>query len=367
MSVIVAKSAICCSGVAPPVTYSCYPAVTKQAIVPVGMTLTIDGASTDAFRTLKWFVVVVTASGTRVRTYELHATHRLGTNPAFVYYSILGDSILHQPSVMTTGGVLNLQIENDDTEDLMIYVTRLSTPITGELINNLDLVEVGNIDSFVRSGATGTIDFVSIDNTVAAKWSVTVTAPDGSKTGMQVYSLTVDPAGCTVYGLVGDPDPQFVIDVASVAGLGVELMLTNNSPDDYKVDVTRIPVQLHNGVPFCGPSSRGLSLWRPDQTTLPPEVTTVIDSQISIPQHCGVKWLAGIVDPISGNTSAFEIFLTYGDTVTLSTSEVTYAFVGDFFDITVSSAIVSDQITLSVQNNELTPLVVNLLRIPVAL
>lgn len=365
MSVIVAKSAICCTGVAPPVTYSCYPAVTTQVVVPVGLTLTIDGASTAAFRTLKWFVVVVTASGTRLRTYELHATHRLGTNPAFVYYSILGDQIVHQPSIMTTGGVMNLQIENDDTEDLIVYVTRLSTPITGELINNLDLVEVGNTDSFVRAGASGTIDFVSIENTIAAKWSVTVTSPDGSKTGVQIYSLTVDPADCTVYGLVGDSNPLIEFDVASVAGLGVELILTNNSTDDYKVDVTRIPVQLHNGVPYCGPSSRGLSLWIPGQTTLPAGALTVIDSQIDVPQHSGVKWLAGITDPISGNTMAFEIFLTHMNSD--SSAEVTYAFIGDAFNVDVSSAIVNDQIVLSVQNNEPTNLIVNLLRIPVAL
>lgn len=365
MSVIVAKSATCCAGVAPPVTYNCYPAITTQRIIPVGQTLTIDGVSTSNFRASKWFVVVATASGSRVRSYELYATHRLGTNPTFSYYAILGDSISHTPQIVTAGGVMNFNIFNTDSEDIIVYVTRIPVPLTNTIVNALDVVEIGSIHTLVRAATEGTLDFVSSSTTVASKWIITLTSPTGIKSSLQIFSLTIDPSECVAYGMIGDLDPTLTFTVSSIPDFGTELTMTNAGMHDYKVDITRIPVQITSGVPYCGPT-RGLALWIPTGVTVPAGTSMQVDGNIKVPDHTAAKWLVGIVDPLSGQTFAFELESTY-EPISLDTFDVMYGLIGDFFDIVLTSSVVSGNLVLTAQNNTSNALAVNLLRIPVAL
>ena len=149
MSVIVAKSTVCCS-TSSSVTYDCFPAVSIQRIIPPGQTLTVDGIAAAGFLGAKWLVTVSNTTTTAVRSYELHATHINANVAHFARYGMLGLAVNHTPNVTAVGGVLNLTITNNETVDIIVYVTRLGLPINNQQNNVLDVVEVGNINAIIR-------------------------------------------------------------------------------------------------------------------------------------------------------------------------------------------------------------------------
>lgn len=177
--------------------------------------------------------------------------------------------------------------------------------------------------------------------------------------------MTIEPAECTVYGLIGNLDPDLSFELATITGLGCELTMANAGPHDYKVDITRIPVQISSGVPYCGPT-RGLALWIPSGVTVPANSSAIIDADTKVPEHTAAKWLVGVTDQTTSAALAFEQESTY-QPISLDMSDLTYGLIGDSLDIQLSSEIISGNIVLTAQNNTSNALAVNLLRIPVAL
>lgn len=361
MSVIVAKSPVCCT-TAKDVTYSCFPAVALQRIVPVGDTLTIDGVAVAGFRAAQWFVVVSNGDGSRVRSYQIYGVHRNGGSPAFGYRAILGDPISQTPNVVVSGGFLNLTVANSDSEDLIVYVTRIAVPLSTSQLNVLDVVEIGSSHSYVASGATSTIDFVSSSDVVAATWVLTVTNPAGDRAGSQLFAQLIDGAVVTHYAATGTHPIPFDVIVTEITGLGVELAIHNTGADGLKVDMTRIPVRVNNTLPFCGPSS-GLDLWVPDPVTIASGATVIVDQAV-LPVHTGLKWLFCAMEAVTFQTMACEINAT---TPTPTTADfVQWGIVADYLDLDITTTVSAGNLRLSITNNEANTVTVNLLRVPTA-
>jgi hypothetical protein len=360
MSVIVAKSTVCCGAAA--VTYECFPAVAVQKIVTIGNTLTIDGVSVGGFRAAQWLVVVSNGDGSRVRSYQIYGTHRNGVTSAFGQRAILGDAISHTPNVVLSGGFLNFTVANTDTEDLIVYVTRTAIPLSNTQSNMLDVVEVGVSRSLVLTGATATLDFITPSDTVAATWLITVTNSAGGRSGSQVFAQIIDGAVATHYGQIGDLLLSYNIIITEVTGLGVELAIENTGTDDYRVNMTRIPVRVDNTLPYCGPSA-GLDLMIPATVTIASGATATIDQAI-LPAHSGVKWLFGAMEATTFRTMACEVNAT---TPTPTTAEfVQWGIVADYLDLDLTTTVSAGNLVFAVTNNEANSVTVNLLRVPTA-
>jgi hypothetical protein len=362
MSVIVAKSPVCCNGAVAPVTYSCFPAVTVQQIVPIGSTLTIDGVAVTGFRAAQWFVVVSNGDGSRVRSYQIYGVHRNGSSPAFGYRAILGDAISQTPNVVVSGGFLNLTVSNSDSEDLIVYATRIAVPLSTNQPNLIDVVEVGSSHSYVPAGATQAVDFVNNSDVIAATWVLTVTDATGDCSGSQLFAQLIDGAVITHYAAIGVHPIPFDVIVTEITGLGVELAVRNVGVDGIKVDLTRIPVRVNTSLPYCGPSS-GLDLWVPQAITVVSGATVVVD-QAAVPVHTASKWLFTAMEATTFNTMACEINAT---TPSPTTAEVSmWGIVADYLDLNLVTTVSAGNLRLSVTNNEPNAVTVNLLRVPTA-
>lgn len=362
MSVIVAKSSVCCSTSAA-VTYDCFPAVSVQRIIPQGQTLIVDGLATSNFLAGHWMVYVINQDASRARVFQVFATHQNGTGPTFNVYATIGDLILIDPNVTSSGGVMSISFANSDTEDLLVCVTRMAVPVDNTQANALDIVEIGSARSYVANGSTNQLDFISLDSgIVAANWMVTLTDSTGLRTSSQIYAvLDVDLPVFIEYGKTGDTSLAHDIVITQVAGMGFEVAISNTGTTPYRVSLTRIPIQLSTGISTCDTNSRGLSLWIPTSTVIAATSSGQVDT-ISFPQHASARWLMTIRDLVSSKTMAVEVVATNTQS---GASVVTYGYLGPFLNVVASVSVPGDLI-LSLTNNRANPVTVNLLRAPTA-
>lgn len=361
MSVLLARSASFYPNVQPTTT-RCSPAIFLQNTVPVGDTVNIDVVPTTDFLAAKWYVVITTNSGSRTRSYELYATHNQGLSPIANMYAMIGNSIAHVPDVTISSGNLNFEITNNDTEDLLVYVTRIAVTKKPVDYSGDDIVEISNSDGLVRANQTATIDFIDTDLHIGAKWLVTVTNTSGVTSATQIFSLP-DLGVLTTYGYINQAQLEFTVSVNVVPSLGVELTLTNLTNSHVRVDMTRIPIQTQTLLDSCG-SFVGLPLTLPVSVSINGNQTAVIDDGMPISLYTYAKWLAVVVDAVNNKTQAFEFtsLVTQG-----SSTDVMYGIIADSIDITMTTSIVANQLTLSVTNNQTTAIQVYVLRTPVIL
>lgn len=374
MSVIIAKSTYCCGG-SPPSSSYCIPAVSITKTIPPSSTLSVDGLNTTQWRAIKWHVIVTTLSGSKTKGYEIYATHRNGTDPHFNQYAIIGDRIFAQiPSVIISGGQLTLQITNNETEDIVVYITRLAVPIVQNVVEILPRIKITDITTVVSGGHTDTIDWLPSPETTASKWYITVTDNNGKRSISQVFGLNMDGTpyvDSTTYGWTGDMSLKYTIgaNMVNVLGFGLQLVFTNNDTVPYRVDVSRLPINVIPEIdapPTCdtniGPS---LSIWNPLPVLIPAGTTMIVDNTVNLPGHQGVKWLIGTLESNTNNSMAFEVPCTQTNLTTAH--HVTYGFIGDYLNLNVTTTVVSSNIVLSITNNQLNSVLVNMARIPVSL
>lgn len=362
MSVIVAKSTTCCITQPPPVVHDCFPGIAVRQIVPANSSITVDSILVSQYRGTKWNVLISTDDQTRSRAYEILATHRAGLNPTFNMYAIIGDFIDHAPSVTSSSGTFNLMITNNESVDLIVDITRLAIPITSDVIVSGDFIEIGNLNTVVRSNTTSSLDFIDQQTYVACKWLCTITTESSNVEMFTVFALLTPIPTYIMYGFSGNANITYEIIVNAVGSLGVELALNNLSTENFRVDITRIPTQIDNFTPSCG-YSNGLSIWLPQQSTINPTDVVGVDT-IDINSHAAVKWLVSVINTGTMETMTFETLALLHPTPVL---ETVYSIVGDYFDLEPTLTINVNQATLEFTNNQLFPIRVNLLRIPIVL
>ncbi|PPD55676.1 MAG: hypothetical protein CTY12_00020 [Methylotenera sp.] len=345
-------------------TTSCLPAISKQTLVPAGTTIQVDNAVMTSWGSVKWLVVLSAVDNSLIRSFEVYADHEYGTLPDFNVYAIMGSTIAHSVNVIASSGQLQLQITNNEAIDLIAYTTRIGVPLTTAAYQSIQGVSISDAHYGIAPSNTKIVDTFQYWGVQAVKWIVTVTDPMDNKITSQVFAMMKSGliGEGVEYALIGDISLNYNITVNANINM-VELVVTNNDTVNMFVDVTRIPVEMEKP-PTCNSPVSDVNIWVPNQVTIPSGVTSVVDSNITIPGHNAVKWLVYVRQPATNRSGAFELAATRQQLSNVS--HVLYSIISKYFDIDVTTSIVNLDMVLSVKNNELNPVTINVIRVPVS-
>lgn len=364
MSVIVARAGASCSGGSITPTTSCLPAISNQTLVPAGTTLIVDHASMTQWGSVKWLVVISTVDNSLIRSFEVYADHEYGTLPDHNVYAIVGSTIAYTVDVTTSSGQLQLTIANNEAIDFIVYTTRIGVPLLASAYQSIQGVSISDTHTGIAPATTKVIDSFQYWGIQAVKWIVTLTDPTDNKITMQVFAMmkTGLVGEGVEYALIGDMTLDYEISVNASVNM-VELVVVNNDAVNLFVDVTRIPIEMEKPASCTAPVS-DVNIWVPNQVTIPSGNTSIVDSGITIPGHNAVKWLVYVRQPFTNRSGAFELVCTRQQLT--NTSHVLYSIISKYFNIEVTTSIVNLDMILSMKNNELNPVIVNVIRVPVS-
>lgn len=358
MSIIIAHSPSACSssGGSTSTTTSCLPIQTIQQSIPSGMSLPVDLITTVQALSVKWYVVITTVSGNKSRAFELSCTNVNGLAVDTVY-GILGDVMLATMSTSIVAGSYVLTCNNMESEEVIVYLSRLYVPPSQFVQIMTNAVNVEQIHTLVPAGSTTTIDTISTERHVGVKWIITTIDNIKRRSTSQIFSLT-DSALCTQYGLLGtNKNIDFFIGLNTH---NASLQMQNSTADALSVDVVRIPITPQ--LPTRCMSASEVAIWIPPHITILPGAQGVADTQISIPGHAGVKWI--VVITTGTRRQSFEIV---ADRFKLtSASHVRYGIIGDRLNIETTVNITGMSFELLIDNYESSAITINTIRVPIA-
>lgn len=249
-------------------------------------------------------------------------------------------------------------ITNSEAEPLLVYVTRLYVPPTRVPLSSGG-VAIEHTTAVVRSLAEGVLDLVSKEHTVGVKWLTTFTDANRNRQYAQVFALSTSSTG-VVYSMLGDLHTGTSLDVKDDTHT-MSLVLMNNTSTDIIANTVKIPV-----TPALPPNQEygsDVSIWIPNTVTIQPGMSAAVDSQIPIPGHAAVKWMVVIQQP--GAKQMFELMASQLDYT--SASHTVYGITGDVINTTTEVGIEAMLMSLTITNNTVTPIVVNTIRIPIAI
>lgn len=359
MSIIVARSAASCSVTTQTAT-GCFPGINKQAFIPSGNTVYADQVLTALTRAVKWFVVVLTADYSRMMAYEIYATHTLGASPTWVEYAVSDSTIIHDRTIIIDSSSLTLSITNNDTDDIVVFATRIivpidrQTPIDGISANItsttglLPLLSYVDIDSFVP------------DKLVGADWVVTISKVGNIRLTFHIFTYAAPgiPPIFVQYGDLGNTELNISTSVILV-GSAVTLRITNASVNDYNVSLTRIPIGPTE-ISTCAIPISDINLWLPIPILIQPSEQGVVDAA-QLPSHGVIDWEVCVNTPTT--TMGFQVSATRQGLVTLSHN--VYSIIGDTLNILIDCIMGQDlTLQLVIINNESVAITVTAIRIP---
>lgn len=356
MSVIVAKSTICPSAAQPIQTTHCFPAARSYVTIPTGTQVTIDSIVTTHYYAAKWMVIIVDEFY-NTRTFEVFAVNNNGT-PSYTIYGVMGYKFNIVVSVNISSGQLGLVITNNTTHSLSVFATRISVPTTLGSSLPTNTVDITTSRNHAPGGTTVAIDFFT-DRIVGMKWIVNITDFIGNKSSAEIaYCGTV----ANVYAISGN-GWAYDFSINTIAGVGTELTITNNSIHHIIINVTRIPVVVDDiGVISCNGASSAPA-WVSAPFVVPSATTHTLDDQILATNHLTVDWFIVVNQSTTNATGAVEMRTTI-ETVT---SDVPYGKIGSLLDVKFGTTVASNQLLLHTTNNTPLPITVTALRIPVGL
>lgn len=365
MSVIVARSnARCGTGSSPSTVCDYFPAVATQRALPIGSTQVVDGVSVTAFCSVKWLVTVSNAGLTRTLTYEVHATHRNGTQPTCVSYALVGDRTIRvATSAVITLGQLSIAVTSTDAEVLTVYATRLAVPMSNVIPISNSHVELKKLNTLIRAGQTGVVDFIPVEDMgmLAAFWVVSITTPTSLRQTTRVAAILSGPISGNEHGRVGDYSLTHDIMITDVIGQGIEFSIQNTSAEDYVIDATCIPIRTLGSIQACSPSPVDPRIWHPHSMVIPSGLTRSVDV-VNTPTLTGATWLMSAVEDITNQAMAAELGATAPSSST--TEFCLYAIIGDYLQLDFVITSVANRLVVEITNNQLNTVTVNLLRVP---
>jgi hypothetical protein len=343
-----------------------FPAVAAQGSVAIAGTVIVDQIPVIDYRAVKWFVAVANAGLTRVKTYEVYATHRNGITPTFNEYSFLGDLGVNVTNNVTiAAGQLRLEVTNNDIEAMTVYTTRIPVPINSTTPVTTNHVQLHHSSTIVRAGTTGLLHFIpyTMAGLLALRCVITMTTPSGLRQTTQMFARIANTAVGNEYARVGDRSLTHNIIITDVVGEGVEISIQNTSAEDFVIDTTCIPVFTLGSLENCQPSLIEPKIWHPDSMRIPSGQTRVVDI-LNTPVLTGTKWLMGTIEDITDRTMACEFSAT---NPTATTGDHTlYGIIADYLNLDVTTSMVAGRLVLEFTNNEANTVTVNLIRVPTA-
>lgn len=380
MSVIVAKA---WSYYAEPTPTLCLPAVPIQSLLAPSIQINADAITTDDWGSVKWLVVLALVDNTKIRSFEVHADHQYGINPSFTVYGILGDSFNHYINVQILSGQLTLQLTNNEATSAIAYITRVAVPLNLAAVSNLPGVVITQSHIGIAPFTSAIVDTFQCTGIHACKWILTITDSSDNKVTSQVFAVinSASLGSWVEYAFIGHTTLVYRVIVDASIG-AIRLIVENDDISDLYVDVTRIPVQavlpqscptidpelgilIPNEVTIGSGSTSVVDIWVPNSVDIDAGSAIDVDTNITIPGHNAVKWLVYIRQPSTNTSGAFEL-MTSRNQLNV-TDPIIYGIISTYFNITVTTSAVGLDMVLTIINNETSPLIINLIRIPVSL
>jgi hypothetical protein len=193
---------------------------------------------------VKWLISVTDFVTTERKVIEVFASHRDGVGAFNNAYAMAGDYLNIIPSVSLLGGLMQLNIQNNEVDDVMVDITRI--PVTACFATSCDCTDVAIVpqNKVIPATATQTIDSVSQLGTRAVKWLVSVT--DLTTLQTEMYQLfAVHNNGTTsysLYSLLGVVQSHAVI--LTETSLNFTFEITNTGANTVQVDAVRLPIMV---------------------------------------------------------------------------------------------------------------------------
>lgn len=359
MSIIIARSSSSCStsGGSVPSSTSCLPALTIQKLAEPATNIIVDQMTTVQALAIKWYVILTTVSGNKSRAFELSSVNVNGT-PVDSIYGIVGDKMLTTVSVSIVSGSYTLHCDNQESEPVIVYATRLYVPPSTVTKVDQNIVNIENNHALVPANTTTAIDVISNEHNIGVKWLITMIDSQKNRRSAQVFSLP-DSSKCAVYGMLGDSFKKTKIEVVNAAHT-TSLTINNTLTSGISVDVVRIPITPQ--LPAACDRTSDVDIWIPTYSTIITGATGVVDSQIPVPGHAAVKWIVVVTSGTS--RQLFEIMADRYKVT--SASHVKYGMVGDKIDTNTTVDIIGMNLVLSITNNHPSTVTINTIRVPIA-
>lgn len=350
--------------------------MTGFVVVDPSVTEVVDEIPVSDYRGGKWLVTVVHSVGGKQESFEAFAIHQDGTSPSHVDYSHIntGGTIDYIVDTVVSGGNLQLTIENNETTQLLVYVTRFPIPRIGSpdttLPTGFDFINVVPITGVAEAETTTILDQVSAERRRSTKWFVTIRLPADEKTAS--FEVFANNTQNTNYAIVGiDPSIDAAIEVVGI-GKDIGLRITNNETEALTFYATRMAVEITEAVfdaslpekncelSSCECQECSLFLVFGTGLTVSAGTTLTIDT-VNIIGFQQVKWLVTASDDSSDQTRGFQI-----NAHPFNLAQTTYSDIGSLLDVSAGLSISGTDVSLEITNSELFDIVVDFMRVPVS-
>lgn len=97
--------------------------VAQDIIIPPGDTVIVD-TTTDM--TVKWIYTLIDLTNSKVLTAEALGMNRMGVNPTWNVYGIIGDKLKHITSITMSAGQMEFNITNNELVPLKVNIVRIT-------------------------------------------------------------------------------------------------------------------------------------------------------------------------------------------------------------------------------------------------
>lgn len=365
MGVIVARSGSVCGTNGSVSSINTVAGVASQVIIAPGTTGVLDSVSVMNWANSKWYVAAATDDRNSMAACEIFATHNRGTSPVFNLYAMQGDPLDYEVSCTISSGHLHLHIQNNTTKTIAVYGTRISVPFNPITMPKMSGVPITDNHVTALPNVPIVVDSFEYWKVHAVKWVVSVTDQFDMKLTSQIFAMmkTNLYSSDVEYGLLGDLSVLYTLYVQDNNNR-VELVLVNHETSPLLVDLTRIPI-ITDLSSIKGPYESTVSLVTPPYTNILPGASGIVDDKLMIPGHVACKWLIYIEQPNNNISGSFELAANRQHLTNIT--HVPYGYIGNVFDIEISTTAVGTNMALTITNNELHPISVYLLHIPVTI
>jgi hypothetical protein len=265
-------------------------------------------------------------------------------------------------------------ITNNEAVPIVVCYTRLPIPTLAgtAFIQTSPITSYVPIQGFygdVSPTDTITIDSVRYPRVKSVKWLITITEPVAQLTkSLEVYAVFKNGAyyAHTYFGILGD-----VLNVnvnVTQTGIIANLVITNNELQDIIINVTRIPITMESSA-ICIPKISNIDgdilyLTPINDVNIAPAATTSVDFP-SFMDHQAVKWLVAITNPTTSKTMGVQVYATHR--MGVLPVHTNYTITGDFLPVVSNVVISGSDLTLQLTNNDVSAVIVDVIRIPVSI
>lgn len=356
--------------------------IAGMVIVNAAATTAIDAIPLADYRGAKWFVAVVNHHTNDVDMYEVYGIHQDGTAPFHTVYSIQGNGVNHTVDVVISGANLQLEVTNNESNEIVVYVTRMPVPrVTTPTIpipTDFEAIHVIQIpDTTIPAGDTVNVDTVPFRYHKAEKWLLTLLdLTAGNIEAREVYSVHgVGQFTDTEYAIVGPVGINATIEVV-VSGTTVVLRVENNEANDIAIVGSRVPIST-NQITVTAPTTNcvtipgncigdvdcAILLTYATGVSIPPATTVIVD-QVNHVNYHQVKWLLAASDDSTDTTMGFQVNMVshYGNP-----SHTVYSQIAAGLNLDVDVVTSGLNVNLEITNNEAFTVYVDVVRVPVSM